>query len=535
MKNIFNEFKRQIFSHLNIILSVLLLGIILWLFIDFENLYHYQQELQDIQIALLTLMIPLAMELYKFSDTNSDNKESFPNKFIKSKNLIKEELIKNKFPIGIILLIIFISTILSILGISNYLIFYTSLIAHLILAYFILDIFNILNNPNSREEFYKKILEGYNNENLDRTIDLWESHWSNKTEINLPYDSTIEIFIRRLENKRTKKENEEIWRLLGVFYKYIDNRKIIPKIIIVKLFEYIYIFLKESEESAEHNGSPSKYIEAHEIYRISEEILIKILQKSLQDPHPSSATIDFFEALDQHLQKYKDETIQFHGKEKSYFEFFKYFGDRVITEILNSKDVFVARDVLDYHWSKSDRNWKINLSNLESEKDNKITYYWLNRMLEYLYKTWKEQIFYTSTKKLKSKDIQKINILLNSFMHNIDVILFMRVVELVWFKRVVNESVKNYLEKRVFWFLDNVEMYIDNSSPEENLEYEKIIIEKQQRETVLLLKKIYKLNDNFYKDIKSQIEAIDRNSLDDEQKGRLESLQKTIDYFINNK
>jgi hypothetical protein len=43
------------------------------------------------------------------------------------------------------------------------------------------------------------------------------------------------------------------------------------------------------------------------------------------------------------------------------------------------------------------------------------------------------------------------------------------------------------------------------------------------------------LNDNFYKDIKSQIEAIDRNSLDDEQKGRLESLQKTIDYFINNK
>jgi hypothetical protein len=156
-------------------------------------------------------------------------------------------------------------------------------------------------------------------------------------------------------------------------------------------------------------------------------------------------------------------------------------------------------------------------------------------MLEYLYKTWKEQIFYTSTKKLKSKDIQKINILLNSFMHNIDVILFMRVVELVWFKRVVNESVKNYLEKRVFWFLDNVEMYIDNSSPEENLEYEKIIIEKQQRETVLLLKKIYKLNDNFYKDIKSQIEAIDRNSLDDEQKGRLESLQKTIDYFINNK
>jgi hypothetical protein len=39
------------------------------------------------------------------------------------------------------------------------------------------------------------------------------------------------------------------------------------------------------------------------------------------------------------------------------------------------------------------------------------------------------------------------------------------------------------------------------------------------------------LNNNFYKDIKSQIEAIDLNSLDDEQKGRLESLQKTIEYF----
>jgi len=530
MKNIFNEFKRQISLPFNIILSVLLLGIILWLFIDFENLYHYQQEVQDIQIALLTLMIPLAMELYKFSDTNSDNKESFPNKFIKSKNLIKELVIKKKFPIRIILLIIFISTILSVLGISNYLIFYTSLIANLILAYFILDIFNILNNPKVREEFYKNTLDTYN-ESLDKTVDLWESYWSNKTEIDLPYDSTIGIFITRLDNKKIKKENEEIWRLLGVFYKHIDNRKTIPKILITKLFEYSYNFWHQYQESAENKENASKSIELYEIYRISEEILIKILQKSLQDPHPSSATIDFFEALDQHLQKYKDETIQFHGKEKSYFEFFKYFGDRVITEILNSKDEFVARDVLDYHWSKSDRNWNINLSNLESEKDNKITYYWLNRMLEYLYKTWKEQIFYTSTKKLEFKNIQKVNILLNSFMPNIDVVLFMRVVELVWFKRVVNESVKNYLEKRVFWFLDNVEMYIDNSSPEENLEYEKIIIEKQQRETVLLLKKIYQLNNNFYKDIKSQIEAIDLNSLDDEQKGRLESLQKTIEYF----
>ena len=531
MKNVFSKLKKQIFYLHNIILSLLSLGIILWVFVDFENLYHYQEGLQNIQISLLTLMIPLAMELYKFSDKGSDDKESFQNQFIKSKNLIKELLIKRKFPVRIILVIIFISTVLSILGISTYLIFYISLIANLILAYFIIDIFNILNNPKVREEFYKNTLETYN-ESLDKTVDLWESYWSNKTEIDLPYDSTIGIFITRLDNKKIKKENEEIWRLLGVFYKHIDNRKTIPKILITKLFEYSYNFWHQYQESAENKENASKGNELYEIYRISENILIKILQKSLQDPHPVSATIDFFEVLDRHLQEHKDKVIQFKGKDKNYLEFFKYFGQRVITEILNMPDEYSARDVLEYQWSKSDRNWQINLSNLQSEKDNKITYYWLNIMLEYVSNIWRKD--FNRPKKIEYKDIKKVNILINAFIPDINPEPFMQITEL-WFWSKEANAVKMYIENRVFTgIMSNVELLsfdYNTTEEEENSVWEKRNKEQIQKAIYIIVKiyERYGLNKAFCENIENQIKKINRNELDDNKLDRLDSLQKTIE------
>jgi hypothetical protein len=245
-----------------------------------------------------------------------------------------------------------------------------------------------------------------------------------------------------------------------------------------------------------------------------------------------SATIDFFEVLDQHLQKYKDETIQFHGKEKSYFEFFKYFGDRIITEILNSKDEFIARDVLDSHWSKSDRNWKISLYNLESEKDNKITYYWLNIMLEYILNIWRKD--FNRPKKLEDKDIRKVNIVVNTFIPDINPEPFMQITEL-WFWRREANAVKMYIENRVFTgIMSNVEVLsfdYNTTEEEENSVWEKRNKEQIQKAIDIIVKiyKPYGLNKAFCENINNQIKKINRNELNDNKLDRLDSLQETIE------
>lgn len=529
MKNIFSKLKRQGFNKIRVfdqlLIIALSLGILyygLYNIIDHSKIDKYLESLQNLQLALLTLIIPLGIELLNFSDDISENKKHDTqslSKFKKSKNLIKEELVRKYFPIIRILIFIFIipileiiSPIFSIIQDYDYITLCISLFVNIYLGVIIIKIFNILNNEEKTEIFYKNTLKNYNG-NSDKIVGLWDSYLRNKIEFDLPNNSIIETFIKRLDTKNSVEDYKEMNNLLGIFYKHIDNRKTIPKILIDKLFEYSYNFWHQYQESAENKENASKSIELYEIYRISEEILIKILQKSLQDPHPVSATIDFFEVLDRHLQEHKDKVIQFKGKDKNYLEFFKYFGQRVITEILNMPDEYSARDVLEYQWSKSDRNWQINLSNLQSEEDNKITDYWLNIILEYIYETWKEQVFYNSYKKLEFKDIRKVNILINAFVPNINPILFIRVLELIWFKRVVKDNVKEYLKKQVFWWI------ISN------------IDEIEINNTIGLLKQIYKLDDSFYKDIQSQIKDIDLDTLDDEQKERLNRLQKTINYF----
>lgn len=548
MKNIFSKLKRQGFNKIRVfdqlLIIALSLGILyygLYNIIDHSKIDKYLESLQNLQLALLTLIIPLGIELLNFSDDISENKKHDTqslSKFKKSKNLIKEELVRKYFPIIGILIFIFIipileiiSPIFSIIQDYDYITLCISLFVNIYLGVIIIKIFNILNNEEKTEIFYKNTLKNYNG-NSDKIVGLWDSYLRNKIEFDLPNNSIIETFIKRLDNKNSVEDYKEMNNLLGVFYKHIDNRKTIPKILIDKLFEYSYNFWHQYQESAENKENASTGIELYEIYRISEEILIKILQKSLQDPHPVSATIDFFEALDRHIQGHKDKVVQFKGEHKEYLEFFKYFGQRVITEILSSKDEFIAKDVLNYHWIKSDIKWQINLSNLQSEEDNKITYYWLNIMLEYIYETWKEKVFYNSYKKLEFKDIRKVNILINAFVPDINPILFIRVLELIWFKRVVKDNVKEYLKKQVFWgIISNVKLYVDNGSPEENREYENQIDETEINNTIGLLKQIYKLDDNFYKDIQSQIKDIDLDTLDNEKKERLNRLQKTINYF----
>ncbi len=376
------------------------------------------------------------------------------------------------------------------------------------------DIFNAIPNDkaNIEKQSYQSDGEGF-------------ADWNFEEE-----KSFMELILGQVNKYIKTNEYQSIYKLLNIIYHNIAkiNFKYQNKKFITKLFEYSYSFWYQYQESAENEDNASKSIELYEIYRISEEILIKILQKSLQDPHPVSATIDFFESLDRHIQGHKDKVVQLKGENKEYLEFFKYFGQRVITEILSSKDEFIAKDVLNYHWIKSDIKWQINLSNLQSEEDNKITYYWLNIMLEYIYETWKEKVFYNSYKKLEFKDIRKVNILINAFVPDINPILFIRVLELIWFKRVVKDNVKEYLKKQVFWgIISNV----DNGSPEENREYENKIDKIEINNTIVLLKQIYKLDDNFYKDIQSQIKDIDLDTLDDEKKERLNRLQKTINYF----
>jgi hypothetical protein len=524
MKNMFSKLKKQwmcFIDQVNIFLLFILVVFFLIFINDRVSIYSYKDVIhfdpslfQNTILGILALLVPVGISILDsfFKKRARDDIDSNLELFI----LLKTVLQADKIAIFSFLTLF----ILSLYTISNDIIKLLALICFTIYSIWIFsyplkDIWKWFFKDN--KDFAIKFLENLKFEKDENIIiSSWKSLWigdniKNNYSIEKKY---TEIFINNIDHYiKESKKFSIVKDLLDTYFSKINNRKIIPKIIIVKLFEYIYNFWHQYQESAENKENASKSIELYEIYIISEEVLIKILQKSLQDPHPVSVTIDFFEVLDRHLQEHKDKVIQFKGKDKNYLEFFKYFGQRVITEILNMPDEYSARDVLEYQWSKSDRNWQINLSNLQSEEDNKITDYWLNIILEYIYETWKEQVFYNSYKKLEFKDIRKVNILINAFVPNINPILFIRVLELIWFKRVVKDNVKEYLKKQVFWgIISNIdEIEINN--------------------TIGLLKQIYKLDDNFYKDIQSQIKDIDLDTLDDEQKERLNRLQKIINYF----
>jgi len=280
------------------------------------------------------------------------------------------------------------------------------------------DIFNAIPNDkaNIEKQSYQSDGEGF-------------ADWNFEEE-----KSFMELILGQVNKYIKTNEYQSIYKLLNIIYHNITkiNFKYQNKKFITKLFEYSYSFWYQYQESAENKDNSIKTIELHEIYRISEEILIKILQKSLQDPHPVSATIDFFDALDRHLQEHEDKVIQFKGKNEKYLEFFKYFGQRVITEILNMPDEYSARDVLEYQWIKLNRNWKINLSNLQSENDSQITTYWFNIMWEYISNIWRKD--FNRPKKIEDKDIKKVNTLINAFIPDINPEPFMQITEL-WFWR----------------------------------------------------------------------------------------------------
>jgi len=527
MKNVFSKLKKQWMYCIDQVNIFLLFTLVLFFLIfinDRVNIYSYKDVIhfdpslfQNAILGILALLVPVGISILDsfFKKRARYDIDSNLELFI----LLKTVLQADKIAILSFLTLF----VLSLYTISNDIIKLLALICFAIYSIWIFsyplkDIWKWFFKDN--KEFAIKFLENLKFEKDENIIiSSWKSLWIGDNIKNNYSNYSIEnkyteIFINNIDHYiKESKKYSLVKGLLDTYFSKTDNRKTIPKILIDKLFEYSYNFWHQYQESAENKENASKSIELYEIYIISEEVLIKILQKSLQDPHPVSVTIDFFEVLDRHLQEHKDKVIQFKGKDKNYLEFFKYFGQRVITEILNMPDEYSARDVLEYQWSKSDRNWQINLSNLQSEEDNKITDYWLNIILEYIYETWKEQVFYNSYKKLEFKDIRKVNILINAFVPNINPILFIRVLELIWFKRVVKDNVKEYLKKQVFWgIISNIdEIEINN--------------------TIGLLKQIYKLDDNFYKDIQSQIKDIDLDTLDDEQKERLNRLQKIINYF----
>jgi len=540
MKNIFYKLRKQIFHPFNIIVILTTLLILFYPILNHMKVKNLSQLLQGGTMLLYSLYIPIAIailesELKYRSQSNISLKIIFTKIFNISTHLI-----------------IIISTLISVLLIDteNNILKFIGLIIYISSNVWLVNSickskeylassnkakygFELIKNSESKfivgiNDIFDAIPNNYSNiKNVDSKnyFKIWNYEEEN---------SFIELIFNQTDKYNKGYQFQNIYNTLNIIYKNITkiNLSYKNKLFITKLFEYIYSFWCQYQESAENKNNSSKSIELYEIYRISEEILIKILQKSLQDPHPVSATIDFFEVLDRHLQEHKDKVIQFKGKDEKYLEFFKYFGQRVITEILNMPDEYSARDVLEYQWSKLDRNWKINLSNLQSENDSQITNYWFNIMWEYISNIWRKD--FNRPKKIEYKDIKKVNILINVFIPDINPEPFMQITEL-WFWSKEANAVKMYIENRVFTgIMSNVEVLsfdYNTTEEEENSVWDKRNKEQIQKAIDIIVKiyERYGLNKAFCENIENQIKKINRNELDDNKLDRLDSLQKTIE------
>jgi hypothetical protein len=375
------------------------------------------------------------------------------------------------------------------------------------------DIFNSLNQPKQQE------LDG-----LKDSITSDYIRWGDEDE-----KSFINLIINKISEYRSKYQYNEVYSVFNIIYKNISkiNFRYRNQDFIKALFKWRYEFFKIyiQDNQGQNTDLP--------IYQVIDQILLNVLQQCIKDNEPLSATIDFFNRLHQHLIGYKDSQITIKGDREPYLEWFRYFGEKVITEILDLEDVFKAGDILEYHWENQQRNWQITIENLSSDinKDSKITWYWCNIMLRYIDNIWRKD--FNRLKNIDFKDIDKVNTLINVFIPDINPELFMEITEL----RLWGYDVRLYIESRGFiGIMTNVEVltFDRNTSQEDQDTVWEKRNEEQKEKAINVLIKIYGLNQVFYKDMIKKITELPKYEPETPEWYRLDSLKKTIE-AINKK
>jgi hypothetical protein len=527
-KNIYWGFKKT----LNKVLGILSLLMGFYFLFNFTDYHNYVQTLQNLQIALLTLLIPLGIELYQISDTNSKNK-----------NLLKEEAIKEYFNIKNTITIIFISILIQIITIPTWIIILTSLITNIAISLQIIRLYNFLNNKEIRTKFYLETLKTIDDQNINKIYDLWGSYWSQKSESIDAEKLIITAFQDRLNLKINKNKEEyydEIHRLLSIFNTYIDNREQVyfNKDLINHLFKWRDYFLVYIEKNVLKNigfliyNTIDKtlidiYKQANERevvlynqpvirdifylrykfiksiseknpstdYRRVDNMLIDIFQQTLEEGY----TEIFIDELSKHL-KLKDIDLRYKTE----------LGRKIISTMIDENDLEVIK-----YASQDIQKKYLNLD--QQEKDNNQDYLWL-RCITYQIRTiwdnWKS--ISMDIEKLVELDdiIVKIKTIINGFYPDIDSDVFLQILEL---------SFNNW----------NVKSYIGNTRLESNtkdLSKGETILEEEKNNAINLLIKINTLDQQAYDRTINQINELkDEYSDNPDKQNRLNRLKKTIE------
>jgi len=336
-------------------------NILIYIFNILEKLNDLANVIQNIGLALLTILIPLAIAIL----TNVYRKREDQN--IEFRDLDLHVILDEIFKIRKLLIytaLIFCPFILWEIssGALRFIEIIFSTMGICLIIRTLLDIYRWTKGDVFDYRFsYLKSVKNY-----DDLESVWHSVWQTKNINTRNEKKFLKIFSSTINYllEKNEKNLEIIAKLLNDFNKFVNNRsffsalvlkEIFPKILEwhFRIWRKVYKYIGKEEEINE-------WINYDEIYRILDSIFQKIEERALKE-----RAFYFFNYFKKHEEKYKKEFViskmnkKFYYRDFLFTSFYKVFFENIEDSLESG-----------YIWKNYfPKEWKITKNNLENEEN----------------------------------------------------------------------------------------------------------------------------------------------------------------------
>jgi hypothetical protein len=390
----------------------------------FEELNTFSILAQNIGIAFIAILIPIAMAIFRDKDFGVLDTYVILDWVVNSKKLFAS--------LGMILFIPFIWYITNNVFINS--------IGLLLWLFGIYIILKILGNCYKWIKGHKMNLRFNYLETLKNIQDMeesWHSVWQTKN-VNIQNEREFfKIFSITIDqlSKSTKKNLKTISKLLNDFYNSINNRSIaflvIPEDVFPKILDWHFKIWQKKYKLSGKESKLDKRSNYNEILRILNDIFNKIEERSFKERMAYS----FFEHFEKHTEHYKKKLVE-NNKKRYYIDsLFSIFCRVFFENVAKSPE---KHDIWEHYFPEG---WKIKKSNYEK---NIITRELCSKFLQ-----WARDIVLSDKKEL-ARDLGNIS---SNLFPEVEPSLWITILLLFVYSRYKDNrmKMKSLIEIEHFW------------------------------------------------------------------------------------
>ncbi len=320
------------------------------LFTILEKIKIDQDLLQVINMAFLTILIPVAIAIFR------DRKE-FEDL---DKNVILEYVVQAKYFL-FYLALMFLPLLFWNISSGKLRLF--ELFIWILGIYFIIRILHRSYYWMKGNKFVLRFNYLSNLENRREMEESWGSVWKTQKITTQNEENFFEIFSSTINKFLGKKDKflTIVSKLLGDFNNFVELRSTIlltkPRGVFSQILEWHFIIWRENYKYLGEKDKLDEWGNYNEILRTLDSILIQIQERALQE----RMSFSFFDNLKKHVEEYKKEHIGDHWY-VDYLFHLNGFCQKLFENIPNSPENHI---IWDHYFPKE---WKVAKKNLEKNK-----------------------------------------------------------------------------------------------------------------------------------------------------------------------